>query len=155
MAATIIIFGAAVAADGRPSATLLRRTRAAFDFGGVMAFYLPTGGVGRYGPSEASLMRDLLLGWGVPPARITLEETATDTLSSALACAALLGGRGEVYAASSAYHLPRCLMLLRLAGIAARRCPPPRFRLEPYWVMREAVALPWDAWLMLRRRYLK
>jgi uncharacterized SAM-binding protein YcdF (DUF218 family) len=113
---------------------------------------MPTGAIGRHGPSEASLMRDLLLVWGVPETKITLEESGTDTLSSALACAALLSAVPSqvIYAASSAYHLPRCLMLLRMAGAPARRCPPPRYRLEPYWMLREAAALPWDAWLMWR-----
>ena len=115
---------------------------------------MPTGAIGRYGPSEASLMRDLLMVWGVPEAQIMLEETGTDTLSSALACAALLRASPDeaVYAASSAYHLPRCLMLLRMADVPAQRCPPPRYRLEPYWILREAVAVPWDAWLMWRHQ---
>ncbi len=153
----IVIFGAAVRPDGTASETLHRRVEAAFRFGGPASDYMPTGGVGRYGPSEASIMADLLTGYGVAQERITLEETGTDTLSSARACAGLLRGRaGPVFAASSGYHLPRCLLLLRLAGVAARSCPAPRpaaeWHLRWYWRLREAAALPVDAAISLAGR---
>jgi uncharacterized SAM-binding protein YcdF (DUF218 family) len=66
-----------------------------------------------------------------------------------------------VYAASSAYHLPRCVLLLRLAGLQARRCPPPlapaarSVSLRWYWRLREVPALPWDVALMLALRLLR
>lgn len=160
----IVIFGAAVRADGRPSTALRLRVEAAARFGEVLRargpapFYVPTGGVGRFGPSEASVMASLLRASGVAAERIVLEETATNTISSARACARLLRARGHagrVYAASSAYHLPRCVVLLRLAGLDVRACPPPRraastgFRRRWYWRLRELVALPVDAVLML------
>ena len=150
----IVIFGAAVRPDGTASETLQRRVQAAFRFGGTAADYLPTGAVGRYGLSEASIMAELLTGYGVPPERITLEETGTDTLSSARACAVLLRNRsGPVFAASSGYHLPRCLLLLRLAGVAARACPVPQpdaeWHMRWYWRMREGAALPVDLALSL------
>jgi uncharacterized SAM-binding protein YcdF (DUF218 family) len=62
---------------------------------------------------------------------------------------------GPVFACSSAYHLPRCLLLLRLAGIAASPCPPPQVPaatsrwLRWYWRLRETPALPYDGLLML------
>lgn len=122
---------------------------------------MPTGGVGRFGPSEAAVMSGLLRSLGVAAERIVLEETATDTLSSVRACARLLRARGHtgrVYAASSAYHLPRCLVLLRMAGLDAHACPPPRraaasgFRRRWYWRLRELAALPVDTALMLASR---
>lgn len=164
MNVAMIIFGAAVLPGGRPSGTLLRRVEAAAAFGlaAGVGLYVPTGAVGRHGPSEASIMAGLLRQHGVEPARILLEETGTDTLSSVRACAALLRERGigAVYAASSGYHLPRCMLLLRLAGLEARRCPPPppdpSFLGRWYWRLREAAALPYDAslmiWLRLRGR---
>ena len=72
-------------------------------------------------------MAGLLEELGVPRARILLEETGTSTLSSVRAVRRMRQAhrlRGRVYAATSFYHLPRCLMLLRLADIAARACPP-------------------------------
>ncbi len=103
-------------------------------------------------------MATMLRAAGVPEDRILCEPTARDTLASVLACRALLrrlGHRGPVLAATSAYHLPRCLLLLRLAGVPARAVlPPPRPAARHlgkrwYWRLREVPALPWDAILML------
>ena len=90
-------------------------------------------------------MARLLRGMGVPSERILLEETGTDTLSSVRAVVRLVRDVGPVYVATSGYHLPRCRMLLRLAGIAALACPPPPA--SPvvwqrwYWRFREAAAI--------------
>jgi len=105
-------------------------------------------------------MAGLLREMGVPAARIRQEPTGTDTLSSVLACAAILRGLGHgggpVFAATSGYHLPRCLLLLRLAGLPARPVPPPgadpSWPRRWYWRLREAPALPYDAALMLAAR---
>ncbi len=163
----IIIFGAAVRPDGQPSLTLRRRVEAAARFGATLhrPLYLPTGGVGRHGAAEAKVMATLLREAGIAAADILPETTATDTLSSALACTRLLRARhhgGPVLAASSAYHLPRCVLLLRLAGWPARACPAPPFPAATrrwkrwYWRLREVPALPYDAalmlWARLRRR---
>jgi uncharacterized SAM-binding protein YcdF (DUF218 family) len=153
--AIIVIFGAAVRPDGAPSATLRGRVAAAADLGTRFAdpLYLPTGAKGRRGASEASVMARLLRQSGVSPERILLEETGTDTLSSVRAVARLLAGGIPVYVATSGYHLPRCRLLLRLAGIAAFACPPPPastgFWQRWYWRLREAAAIPYDAILGL------
>jgi uncharacterized SAM-binding protein YcdF (DUF218 family) len=159
----VVIFGAAVRQGGRPSTTLRRRVEAAVRFGAMLpdVLYIPTGAVGLYGPSEASVMAELLEGFGVAEAQILREETGTDTLSSVRAVAALLKARrhaGPVYAATSAYHLPRCLVLLRLAGVPARACPPPApaapsFGKRWYRRLREVPAMPWDVGLMLLARW--
>ncbi|WP_376099635.1 YdcF family protein [Roseomonas sp. CCTCC AB2023176] len=149
----VVIFGAAVRPDGTPSETMRRRVIAAAQaaMGLVAPLYLPTGGLGRNGPTEATLMRRLLEEAGVDPADILEEPTGTDTLSSAFAVAALLrarGGVGRVLAVSSGYHLRRCVMLLRLAGVPAEggaaAQPGPGFA-EWRWRLREAPALPYDA----------
>lgn len=142
-----MIFGAAVLPGGRPSRTMESRVEAAFRCGGPEARYMPTGAVGRHGASEASLMGAMLQDRGVPAAHIRLEETGTDTLSSAVACARLLAhAPGPVRVASSGYHLPRCRMLLWLAGVRATSCPPPRAGGRRwYWRAREGAALPYDA----------
>ena len=162
--AAIIIFGAAVRPDGRPSGTLRRRVEAAQAFGESLPappLYVPTGAKGRFGEAECAVMAGLLREMGVPAARILQEPTATDTLSSVLACVALLraiGHDGPVLAATSGYHLPRCLVLLRLAGLPARAVPPPdapaarRWRRRWWWRLREVPALPYDAALLLWQR---
>ncbi len=163
--AVIVIFGAAVRPGGRPSIALCWRVAAAAAFGTRFAapLFVPTGGIGRFGSSEASVMATLLAARGVPPGRMLLEETGTDTLSSACAVVRLLRARGStapVFAASSGYHLPRCLLLLRMFGLRAHAADPPfvppgsRWLTRCYWWLREAVALPYDAALalLLRRR---
>jgi uncharacterized SAM-binding protein YcdF (DUF218 family) len=117
---------------------------------------VPTGAKGRYGASEASVMARLLRERGVPQGQILLEETGTDTLSSVRAVARMVRDRGlpvPVHVATSGYHLPRCLLLLRLAGIDARACPPPAsgegFWPRWFWRTREAAAIPYDAALMV------
>ena len=161
--AAIIIFGAAVRPDGRPSGTLRRRVEAAARFGEALPvppLYIPTGAKGRFGEAESTVMARLLReGFGVPPERIAEEPTGTDTLSSAVAVLGMLRGHaGPVLAATSAYHLPRCLLLLRLGGRPARAVPPPaapaatRWRTRWWWRLREVPALPYDALLMLWHR---
>lgn len=157
---TILIFGAAVRPDGKPSVTLQRRVEAAIACARshTDVRFIPTGAIGRYGPSEASVMADLLRESGVASHQILLEETGTDTLSSVRAIVRLLhrdGEQGPVIVATSRYHLPRCLILLCLFGIAAAPCAP---RQNPtaesrwkqwYWRLREVPALPYDATLAL------
>ena len=160
--AIIIIFGAAVWPDGSPSTTLRHRVEAAARFGASFQrpLFIPTGAKGRFGDAEAVVMARLLREAGFTNDAIVREETGTDTLSSVRAVARLAPVRTEgratpVYACTSAYHLPRCLMLLRLAGVSARACPPPPVPaatsqwLRWYWRFRETPALPYDALLML------
>jgi len=156
----IVIFGAAVRAGGKPSGALRMRVEAALKFGADHpdALYVPTGGMGAHPPAEADVMAALLAEGGIAPASILVEPTGTDTLSSVLAVRRLLlerGHRGPVFVATSAYHLPRCVALLRLAGLPARACPPPPrpasayWRKRWYWRLRELPALPWDAAVLL------
>jgi uncharacterized SAM-binding protein YcdF (DUF218 family) len=157
----IIIFGAAVRPDGQPSRTLRLRVEAAHALGRRLArpLYLPTGGVGRFGPAEAHVMAGLLREAGVAEPDIRPEPTAHDTVSSVRAIRRMLQGhRGEVFAATSAYHLARCVLLLRLAGLKAQPCPPPpalaaaAWRKRWWWRLREVPAVPWDAAYVLLLR---
>jgi vancomycin permeability regulator SanA len=160
---TILIFGAAVRPDGQPSTTLRRRVETAIACGKQHpnARFVPTGAVGRHGPSEASVMAAQLMESGVSSDRILLEETGSDTLSSVRAIYRLSREQrltGHVMVATSTYHLPRCLVLLCLCGIAASPCrvsskpAGPRW-MRWYWRIREIPALPYDAALLLWMRF--
>ena len=160
----ILIFGAAVGPGGQPSTTLRRRVEAALACArnDPEAGFIPTGGVGRYGPSEASVMARLLMESGVRADKILLEETGNDTLSSVRAIRRILREHppaGRVMVATSGYHLPRCLTLLCLAGMAATPCPPPKAAESAlsrwFWRLREVPALPYDAALVLWWRLLR
>ncbi len=154
----IVIFGAAVRRDGSPSDVLRLRVEAALGCAGGRAgvLFVPTGGIGRHGPAEADVMAGLLMARGVPDVAILRERSGTDTLSSVRAVARLLRGRrAPVLVATSSYHLPRCVLLLRLAGLPARpgpvrvAAPAQPLQTRWYWRLREAAALPFDTALLL------
>ena len=163
MAVYLVIFGAAVREDLTPSGSLERRVRVALAFasGLTRPMFLGTGGVGRYGPSEASVIRDLLLRAGVPAERILVEDRARDTLESVRNCDSILAGRGDVECVApctSLYHVPRCALLFRLLGYRVR-IPPTQddrshlgLRKWLYFILKEVVALPYDAVLLLLGR---
>lgn len=158
----IVIFGAAVDAAGRPSAALLRRVdvglAAAADY--PHAPILCSGGVVRPGPSEASLMAEILVSGGVTASRLILDEISRNTRQNVEAAAAVAaeGGHPFVLACSDGYHLPRIRLLLRLAGVASRPGPKGRRAAEPpvahrlAMSVREGLAIPHNVALSLARR---
>jgi uncharacterized SAM-binding protein YcdF (DUF218 family) len=108
-------------------------------------------------------MAGLLMESGISGDRIQLEETGSDTLSSVRATVRLLRNaplQGPVMVATSPYHVPRCLILLCLFGMAAEPCPPLRphaatpWRRRWYWRVREIAAVPYDAALAVWLRLL-
>jgi uncharacterized SAM-binding protein YcdF (DUF218 family) len=165
MADYIVIFGAAVRADGSASGSLRRRCENAVHHGGTGnagPFYLPSGGVGRYGPAEALVMRDILLELGVVSQRILLECQARDTLESVRLCARILrqrGDAGQIWVSTSSYHRLRCALLFRLAGFNSSALPASSDRPHLGWgkwlsyVIKELIATPWDAALLLMHRF--
>lgn len=106
-------------------------------------------------------MRQLLLDLGAADEQIVVEDTARNTLQSAVRCAEILRDRsdvGSVILCSSRYHIRRCRMLMRLNGVRpgasvasrdAHRVGPARYG---YAWIREWVALPFDALIMTGRR---
>lgn len=161
MRPVIIIFGPAVRRNGTPSGAMRTRVAAALATGAELPdpLYMPTGGQGRYGPREAALMAEMLAAAGVPEAAILAEPTGRNTYRSVLACRALLGRtRAPVYVATSGYHMLRCVLLLRLAGLRARPgrllgvVASARWRKRWFWRLRELPAVPFDAILLVAWR---
>ena len=162
MRPVIIIYGAAVRPGGAPSGAMRKRVDAALSTGQRLAdpLYMPTGGQGRHGPPEAEVMAEMLAAAGIERARIRTEPTGRNTLRSTLACTRLLGQtRAPVYVATSGYHMTRCVLLLRIAGLRARpaRATPgtasSRWLKRWFWRLREIPAIPVDACFMLWRRF--
>jgi uncharacterized SAM-binding protein YcdF (DUF218 family) len=118
---------------------------------------LMTGGLGKYPPAEAHLMRQLAVEAGVPYTCILLEDQATSTLQSALRCTQLLRQHGWSTAliVTDRYHLRRALFVFRSLGIQAIGSAPPghlysrrRWKRWHYRV-REVFALGWYVLLVL------
>jgi vancomycin permeability regulator SanA len=158
----IVIFGAAVMPDGRPSASLLRRIgyglRAAAEH--PEAPILCSGGVGRVGPSEASIMARVLRGQGVASDRLVLDEASLDTLQSVIAAARFVRRhrRDGVVVCSDRYHVPRIRLMLGALGVATV-AGPTKPGLDgtrrSYWIrmhLREALAILYDMGIVLARR---
>ncbi len=151
----LVIFGAAVRADGSASGSLRRRCELALRTGAGLRnpLYMPSGGVGRHGPAEALVMRDLLRAGGVADDRIVVEREASDTLQTVRLCTRLLRKlptQPTVVVCSSSYHQPRCVWLLRLAGFACSAAPALSDRPHIGWAkwlrysLKECLVTPWD-----------
>jgi uncharacterized SAM-binding protein YcdF (DUF218 family) len=158
----VIVFGAAVRPDGRPSASLRRRIEGALAWSRshADALFIPTGGVGRAGPAEAAVIRDCLIEGGIAADRIIPEMHGRDTLESVRLCDAILRKRGDcgrILCCTSTYHQPRCALLFRLLGYEVVRPPMPAERrclpaaTYARLVLKEWAATPYDALLLLAR----
>ncbi len=115
----IIILGAAVWADG-PSPTLRRRTlhAARLWHNGAAPQVIPCGGLGQHGPTEAEVMRQLLISEGVHDDQIILEDQSKNTLENLRNAKHLLSG-DRVLIVTDHYHGPRAAMVARHFGLQA------------------------------------
>lgn len=146
----IIVLGAAVWPDAQPSPALRRRLEHAVHAWqtGRGERLLVTGGLGKYPPAEAHLMRQLALDAGIPTHRILTEDTATSTFQSALRCTHILQQHGWSTAliVTDRYHLPRTILLFRSLGIRALGSAPRGTRYSRkrwkrwYYPLRETLA---------------
>lgn len=161
----IVVFGAAVRADGRPSAVLRHRLDAALRWaeGRPQVRFVVSGGLGRHPPAEADAMRDYLMERGIDTRMILTEPEGRDTLSSSVRCMEILkreANLGSVVLCSSSFHLPRCRLIFRALGVAARtvEIESDRGVLGPLrWLKasaREGPAIIWDVTLALGRRLI-
>lgn len=156
----IVIFGAVVRPDGSASASLLRRIGFGLEAAGEYpdAPILCSGGICRPGPSEASIMVQVLLAGGVAPDRLILDEGSRNTLDNVAATVAQVeaGQHPYVVACSDGYHLPRIRLLLALHGVKCRAWPCGARAALGHGVamgLRECLAVPHNlAHAMARRR---
>lgn len=162
----VIVFGAGVRLDGRPSATLRQRIDGALRWASAHpdSMVLPTGGVGKAGVAEANVVARGLVAAGIAPERIIPEVCARDTLESVRLCDALLRERGDcrrVICCTSHFHQPRCALLLRLLGYEVVVPPMPKGpgpvlpARHARYVLKEIAATPYDAVLLLARRLFR
>lgn len=159
----VLVFGAAVRLNGRPSAALRRRIRsaAAWAKSHPTSIVIPTGAAGENGPAEAKVIRKALVDSGVPASRIVLEPRGQDTLQSVRYCHQMIQRRGDyrrVVCCTSRYHQPRCALLLKMLGYRVVLPAVPISRGQLSWFgfarlfVREVAALPYDALLLFARK---
>ena len=158
-----VVPGAAVWPGGAPSNAMRRRVEGAIlsADGAEDAIFLLTGGVGRYPPSEARVMRHLLLEEGIAPERILLDEASSDTLESVRNCRRIIAGLSDVsrvIICTDRYHVFRLRWLFFLSGIrtAAGRVPSGRKQNGIgkwlFYYCREIPATIWDTFLIVAFR---
>ncbi len=160
----VIVLGCAVWPGECPSHALLRRSRKAarlWHQGGV-DLIIASGGIGAHPPSEAEVIRRILLKEGVPDQSILKEDRSTSTLTNARFSLALLRSAennakttakttaettAEITVVTDGYHRLRAGLIFRDQGTRARiisadDCPPyPRIRVQTKLAMREIAAL--------------
>lgn len=158
----IVILGAAVRPDGRASPALLRR----IEGGRILAETYPdapifcSGAVGRFGPSEASIMAEVLARRGIPHERLVLDEASRDTLQTGLAAARHVRAHGLAGAivCTDSYHVLRSRLILRALGVrtldGAVRAGVAQMGAASWLRMRlrELPAIPYDGVLALIKR---
>ncbi len=155
----LLVFGAAIRDSGKPSPALRRRLEAAVEAGKRARdpIYIVSGAAAGGGPPEALVMRQTLLEHGVPDAAIHPDTLSRDTLEQARRFAAILDGLarpGRVVVCTSAFHQPRCRLLLRMLGFRTEGTPMPDERASMgmrgwlYYVLRECAATIWDTVLL-------
>jgi uncharacterized SAM-binding protein YcdF (DUF218 family) len=169
----LIIYGAAVKAGGIPSGSLLRRVQGAWKISQYLVtpcYFIVTGGLGKHAPSEAQVMRKLLLNLGATNDQIIVEDQAKDTMDSTFYCAEHLINHSYkshsdcVIICSSPYHNYRCQLLLWMLNVDSLRgdMPTDKYALGTLkWLryyIREVIAIPWDLihiWIELKFKRTK
>ncbi len=157
----IVILGAAVGPTG-PSPSLLRRARhgAKLFHAGKGDLIVACGGVGRYPPTEAEAILDILTDEGVPAEAIRCDTQSTTTYENIINARAILRAenRDTVIIVTDSLHAPRALLTARALRLRASADTPAikdmpiktrlrRFRHEalafpvylirlPYWLWR-------------------
>ncbi|MCY1060644.1 YdcF family protein [Nannocystis sp. SCPEA4] len=150
----IVVFGARVYADGRPSHALADRVDEAIRLyhRGLAPVIVMSGALDEvHGGSEPVAMKARAVAAGVPAAAIVLDELGVDTAATVDVTTAWLRERGErrVLAVSHYYHQPRVKLLFQRAGVLAYTVPATmsrRLLKEPWFVAREVLAY-YAAWL--------
>jgi uncharacterized SAM-binding protein YcdF (DUF218 family) len=149
----IVVFGAGVYADGKPSDALIDRVATACELykqglAGVLIF---SGGPGQGSVHETQAMRDLAIQRGVPPDAVVLDPAGFNTEATIANTMEILRSRGlhDVLAVSHAYHLPRVKMCFARHGQEVYTVPAKEtyfLSFMPYYMAREVAAV-WSYYL--------
>lgn len=127
-----IVLGAAVWEGGRPSPSMYARVKEAVKLyhEGFVRKLIVSGGLGRFPPTEAEVMRDVAISLKVPKEDIILETEAKSTFQN-ISNSAYLGekqGLKNYIIVTDAFHIKRSLLIgeeldLNVQGAAAFDSP--------------------------------
>lgn len=148
----IIVLGSGLRRDGRAGDALYRRSvwaaRAYLD--GYAPAVLCTGGVSpNQTRSEAEVCRELVIGEGVPPEAVFLEDASHSTEQNAINARTIMDERGwqSSVIVTDAFHMLRANWIFDTYDIPHTRHPVPRTWVRWTWysagAAREIVALHW------------
>jgi len=146
----IVVLGARVWSDGRPSDALQYRLNSAVEAyqSGLSGAILVCGAQGDNEPAtEASVMKEVLMNSGVPEQAIFVEDASYNTKQNLENARAIMEAQGfeSAIVITSDYHVERALWLARDAGIEevygiAAASPRPFFTI---WRLRAREAASW------------
>ena len=149
----ILVLGSAVYPNERPSPSLRARIKRGVELyqQGYAPAMILSGGLGRWPPSEAEVMRRVAVAAGVPEEALTLDEDAYSTLDNIEHAARLMAERGwhSVIIVSDPFHLYRALTIAKDRGLEAYGSPAldsPAYtnpRQRQFYTWRETLALLW------------
>jgi len=156
----IVVLGARVFPDGRPSPAIERRMQVAIGLyrAGVAPCLLLSGGGGQAVP-EAEVMRRLALAAGIPPSALIMEPVSRNTVENAMLAARLLAARDSapVVLVTDRCHAFRARLLFQLAGVAVRAVHGAPMPLQPRLKMlaAESAKLPFSILQVLFYRLVR
>ncbi|MCB9587855.1 MAG: YdcF family protein [Polyangiaceae bacterium] len=144
----VVVFGARVYPNGKPSLALADRVRTASRLvtSGKAEWLVVSGGPGDRGTHETLAMRRLAIRMGVPANRILVDRqglTTHDTVQNSVPMLKRIGAK-RVLAVSHFYHLPRIKLAYQRAGVEVYTVPATesrRLRKLPWFMTREVAAL--------------
>ena len=123
----ILVLGSAVWPNEQPSPSLRARTERAIELYqlGYAPRLLLSGGLGRYPPEEAEVMRRLALAAGIPEQALILDQEARSTRESITSARGIMqeGGWETALIVSDPFHIQRALLMAADAGFEAYGVP--------------------------------
>jgi uncharacterized SAM-binding protein YcdF (DUF218 family) len=143
-----VVLGTTANPDGTPSPRLAARLDAAAGLyrRGIVRNVIVSGGVGKEGVDESAVMKRYLAARGIPADRIVADSLGLTTAATARNAAAIMRGNGwsSAVVVSQYFHVPRCRLALRRAGIAPVYSAHARYfeMRDLYSIAREVVGYP-------------
>jgi vancomycin permeability regulator SanA len=143
-----VVLGNEVLANGEPSMRLRARLDCAASLyrKGVAPLILVSGGRGKSGFDEATVMKEYLRSQGIPAGNILTDSHGVNTMMTALNTAELARAKhfSRILIVTQYFHIPRTLLAFRRAGLLSLSSDYPRYYewLDPLAIVREGVALP-------------